>query len=417
MKTTASPPHFHYGWIVLIMGTLVVFGVLGLARFGYTLLLPSMQASLGLDNTQAGVLASANVFGYLALSLIGGMLAARYGPRKVIAVGVALVGGGMALTGLAQGFLPAAVWRLLTGLGSGASNVPVMGLMTAWFAAKRRGLASGVVVSGSSLAIILIGPTVPHILAANGENGWRVTWVIFGGVTLALAALAWLLLRDHPGDKGLGPLGDDSDAPPLPRPARQPVEWRRVYRSGAVWHLGLVYAAFGFSYIIYITFFTKYLIAEAGYTQGAAGSLFMTMGWFSLLCGLLWGTISDVSGRKLALMGVYLFHAIAFSLFALWPTRTGLTVSAVLFGLSAWSIPAIMTAACGDLLGSRLAPAALGFLTLFFGIGQALGPGVAGAIADAIGSFAPAFLLAGGVSILGLIGSFLLRPAAAVQDA
>ncbi len=417
METTPATHRLHYGWIVLIMGTLVVFGVLGLARFGYTMLLPAMQTSLKLDNTQAGVLASANVVGYLALSLIGGMLAARYGPRRVIALGVALVGGGMALTGLAGGFLAAAVWRLLTGVGSGASNVPVMGLMTAWFAPRRRGLASGIVVSGSSLAIILIGPTVPRILAANGENGWRLTWIVFGGVTLALAVLVWLLLRDHPGDKGLGPLGDESDEPPPPRPARRPVDWPRVYRSGAVWHLGLVYSAFGFAYIIYITFFTKYLIAEAGYTAAAAGSLFMTMGWFSLLCGLLWGTVSDVIGRKLALMGVYLFHAIAFSLFALWPTPAGLTVSAVLFGLSAWSIPAIMSATCGDLLGSRLAPAALGFLTLFFGIGQALGPGVAGAIADAAGSFAPAFLLAGGVSVLGLVGSFLLRPAVTIQEA
>ena len=59
-------------------------------------------------------------------------------------------------------------------------------------------------------------------------------------------------------------------------------------------------------------------------------------------------------------------------------------ISAILFGLSAWSIPAIMAAACGDALGPRLAPAALGFITLFFGIGQALGPAVAGAIAGVV---------------------------------
>ena len=142
----------------------------------------------------------------------------------------------------------------------------------------------------------------------------------------------------------------------------------------------------------------------------------MTMGWVSLLCGLIWGTVSDAIGRKRALIIVYLIHAAAFSLFAVWPTPTGFTLSAILFGLSAWSIPAIMAAACGDLLGPRLAPAALGFITLFFGIGQAIGPSLAGAIADATGQFSPAYLLAGGVALLGAVGASLLRPAAAGRN-
>ncbi|MCD6360682.1 MAG: hypothetical protein J7M38_07400, partial [Armatimonadetes bacterium] len=49
----------HYGWVVLAMSTLVVFGSLGLARFGYTVVLPAMQEGLGLDNTHAGALATA----------------------------------------------------------------------------------------------------------------------------------------------------------------------------------------------------------------------------------------------------------------------------------------------------------------------------------------------------------------------
>lgn len=54
--------------------------------------------------------------------------------------------------------------------------------------------------------------------------------------------------------------------------------------------------------------------------------------------------------------------------------------------------------------------AALGFVTLFFGLGQAAGPAVTGGLADATASFAPAFLLAAGVAFLGGIGSLLLRP-------
>lgn len=229
-------------------------------------------------------------------------------------------------------------------------------------------------------------------------------------LTLLLAIGCVLLLRDRPSEVGLKPFGAGSgDLAVDPRPEALP--WARVYRSAPVWHLGIVYVGFGFSYIIYMTFFIKFLVAEAGYSQQAAGGLFMAMGWLSLVCGLVWGAISDAVGRKSALATVYLIHTVAFGLFALWPTPSGFTLSAILFGLSAWSIPAIMAASCGDVLGPRLAPAALGFITLFFGLGQAMGPTVAGAIADSAGSLSPAFLLAAGAALLGAIGASLLRPA------
>ena len=139
----------------------------------------------------------------------------------------------------------------------------------------------------------------------------------------------------------------------------------------------------------------------------------MLMGVISMFCGLIWGTISDRIGRKYALAGVYIMHVAAFSLFGLWTETPGFIFAIILFGLSAWSIPAIMTAACGDILGPRLAPAALGFITLFFGIGQAVGPSIAGAMADAADSFLPAYLFAAGIALLGAIGALLLRPVSA----
>jgi sugar phosphate permease len=400
----------HRGWLVLLVGALVVFGALGLARFGYTMLLPPMQAALGLDNTQAGALATANLAGYLTLAVLGGVLASHVGPRVVIAGGLAVAALGMLLTALADSFGAALGWRALTGMGSGASNVPVMALLAAWFAPRRRGLAAGIGVTGSSLALILLGWLVPGLLTKLGEDGWRVSWLAFAGATLGLAILALAVLRNSPADVGLRPLGAGPEGASGggARPADAP-NWGSVYRSGVIWHVGLVYVAFGFSYIIYMTFFTKYLVAEAHYTPVEAGRLFMTMGWVSLLCGLVWGWVSDHIGRKAALVIVYLVQAAAFGLFALWPSPVGLTLSAVLFGLTAWSIPAIVAALCGDLLGARLAPAGLGFVTLFFGVGQAVAPSVAGAVADAAGSLAPAMLLAAGVAVLGAVGSLLLR--------
>jgi MFS family permease len=406
-----AAPRLDYCWVVLAAGTLVVFAALGLGRFGYTVVLPAMQQGLRMDNTQAGAMASMNLAGYLALSAIGGALAARLGPRRVISAGLVLAGAGMLCTGMANGFLSATLWRVVTGFGSGAANIAVMGMWGAWFPLSRRGLAAGVAVTGSSLALIFTGFLVPRLLAAGGAAGWRLCWHVYGVATLLIAILSFSLIRSH--RSTVGTEDPVRSGAPLD-PARLPgLQWGLVYRSPQVWRLGLVYVAFGFSYIIYMTFFVKRLMADGGYSREAAGALFMTMGWASLLCGFLWGWVSDLIGRRLALVIVYLLHTAAFALFALWPAPPGFTLSAVIFGLSAWSIPAIMAAACGDLLGPRLAPAALGFITLFFGIGQAVGPSVAGALADVAGSFTPAFLLAAGVALTGAIGAALLPPVAA----
>jgi len=407
-----SADRLHYAWVVLAVITLVVFGALGLARFGYSMVLPSMQTRLNLTNAQTGMLATANLVGYVALSAVGGALAGRLGARSVASAGLLVAGAGMLLTGLTVGFPDAAAWRFLTGIGSGAGNVSVMGLLSAWFAARRRGLAAGIAVSGSSLGLICLGPLVPRVLSAYGEAGWRVCWFIFGGTTFLLAIASFALLRNRPSELGLDRIGALPGGE-HPGPGSGGLSWRDVYLSGAVWHLGLVYTAFGFSYIIYMTYFVKRLVDEGGYARGDAGSLFMMVGWFSLVCGLIWGGVSDRIGRKAALIIVYMIHSVAFGLFALCPVPAGFTISAILFGLSAWSIPAIMAAACGDILGPRLAPAALGFITVFFGIGQAAGPSVAGVMADAAGSFSPAFSLAAVVALLGALGSASLRPAAA----
>jgi sugar phosphate permease len=406
---SGDPRALHYGWVILAASTLTVLGCIGFARFGYTMILPSMQTALGLSNTQTGGLATANSLGYLALALVGGFIASRYGPRRVVAASMVLTGAAMALTGLVNSFCVALVWRAVAGAGSGGSNVPIMSLLSAWFGPRRRGLATGIAVGGSSLALVATGYLVPLILDAHRADGWRYSWFALGAAVGLLGLLGLALLRDRPGEKGLRPIGAEADNAPLLDQASS-LDWGRVYRSGAVWRLALVYIAFGLSYIIYVTYFAKYLQDEAGYTKEAAGNLWALVGWASIFCGLIWGAVSDLIGRKYGLALVYLLQAVSYATFALWQSPAGYTASAVIFGLTAWSIPGIVAAACGDYVGARMAPAALGFVTLFFGLGQAAGPTVAGWLIDVTDSLGPALLLASGVSLLGGVGSLLMRP-------
>lgn len=410
---------WHYGWVVLVVGTLTVLGSIGLARFGYTLILPAMQDGLGLSNTQTGVLATANFLGYLGLAVSGGALASRYRPRWVIGASMVVTGLAMVITGTVTNFGGALLWRLVTGVGSGGANVPVMSLVPSWFTARKRGMAAGVAVGGSSLGLALMGPLIPRVLESGAVNSWRYSWFILGAAVLLCAVLSLTLLRDRPEEEGLSPVGSpvagERRAPGMRScaraagPAALP-DWSRVYRNRALWHLAIVYVAFGFSYVIYSTFFAKYLMAEAGYTRRAAGNLWAVIGWISIFSGIGWGALSDQIGRKHALALVYAIQAFSFTTFALWQARAGHVASVLAFGLTGWSIPGIMAAACSDYTGAQLAPAAFGFTTLFFGLGQVAGPTVAGLLADGTGTFRPAFLLAGGIALMGALGSVLLQP-------
>jgi MFS family permease len=408
-QTSRQSGGLHYGWIIAIMSVVTVLGALGLARFGYTMILPSMKEGLGLTDSQAGDLATGNMIGYLVMAVTCGYLASRFGPRIVITIFMCIISGSMILTGVAPTFQAALLGRLLTGVGSGGTNVPVMGLLPAWFTAKRRGLATGMAVSGSSFGMVITGFLVPVILNRWGPLGWRYSWFFLAGFALVIAVLGYVILRNHPRDKGLSPIGATEAEAAAPVTRSSALQWGLVYRAAPVWHLALIYILFGFSYIIYTTFFARYLTWEAGFTTEAAGALWSTVGMVSIISGFIWGSVSDVVGRKYGLAIVYFLQFLCFTIFGLWKAPAGYYLSALLFALTAWSIPGIMAAASGDLLGARLAPAALGFITLFFGIGQACGTFIGGRIADLFGSYTVAFVIAGAAALVGAIASLFLR--------
>ncbi len=402
---------FHYGWVVIFTGLLVTIGAHGFGRMSYTLILPAMKDGLHFDYAQLGLLGTGNFIGYLFMAIIGGFLAAKFGARIVIALALLLMGITMFLTGLAETFGSAFAMRLLTGLGNGASYVPAMALGSAWFAMDRRGFATGIVSGGIGCGTMIAGLVVPLILASHGTEGWRFAWYYLGGAVLVIAGIAAMLIRSRPDDMGLQQVGAKEMTIPanVPKAAAAPLDWSGIYKIGPVWYLGLVYFMYGFSYIIYVTFFAAYLIKEMGMGPAEAGSLWAILGGLSIFCGVLWGGLSDKLGRAWGATLAYLVLAISYGVFALLQVKTGFYLSAIVFGLTAWSIPTIMAAAAGDLVGPRLAPAGLGFITLFFGIGQALGPYVGGKLADMTQSFMYSFLLAVGVSICGAVLSLRLR--------
>lgn len=241
---------FHYGWVVIFTGLLVTIGAHGFGRMSYTLILPAMKEGLHFSYTQLGLLEMGNFVGYLFMALVGGLLAARFGPRRVIALALVLMGLTLVGMGTARGFGFALAMRVLTGLGNGAAYVPAMALGAAWFAMRLRGLATGIVTAGIGAGTMIAGLMVPPIIAAFGAEGWRHAWYALGAAVLGIAVVAALLLRTSPAELGLAPIGargDEAPASPPQGAKPAPFQWGQVYRQGRIWYLGFVYFMYGFS--------------------------------------------------------------------------------------------------------------------------------------------------------------------------
>ncbi|MBN1629082.1 MAG: YbfB/YjiJ family MFS transporter, partial [Thermoleophilia bacterium] len=118
---------------------------------------------------------------------------------------------------------------------------------------------------------------------------------------------------------------------------------------------------------------------------------------------------SDRIGRGRALAGNLFMQGVGAALFALWPSTAGLVISAILCGLAALAVPGIVGAGCGDQFGPKLASASLGFVTIFIGVGQVIGPYLAGQMADSFGSLKYSYVLSAGIFLVGAIVAMFLR--------
>ncbi len=398
-----SSNRFHYGWVIVLVGTLTIAACLGLARFAFGMLLPSMSVALGMTYGEMGFLGTGNFAGYLAAVAASPFLLRRITPRLLIASALVLIS--VCMFGISVGGSYSAVLVLYTfvGIGSGLANIPLMVLVSYWFRRQRRGRAAGLMVIGSGFAIIFSGFLIPALNARFGESGWRASWIVLGLIVLAIAAVAAVLIRNDPADKGLEPAGIPGNIDYDPAETRGRFTVLRI-----LGHLGGLYFIFGATYVIYGTFIVTTMIEEYGFVEASAGQFWSWVGFFSLFSGVVFGILSDRIGRRGGLMAVFAVQTLAYLLAGSKLGTPAIFASVVLYGIAVFAIPAIMAAAVGDYLGKARAAAAFSMITFCFAIGQTLGPALAGMVAETTGTFTGSYLASAGLTSIGAVLSYFL---------
>jgi MFS family permease len=356
-----------------------------------------------------GLIGTGNFVGYMLSVVLAGIVARAIGARWTIAAGLLLVGTSMVLVSRAMGFMEILTLYVITGLGSGLANVPMMGLVSHWFSRSKRGRAAGTMLMGNGFAIVFAGLLIPFVHASLGAEGWRTNWRILGTLSVCIAAVAGYFLRNRPQGAAQRPPeatgGAAADAGSTATAEKSAQRWVMV-------HLGCIYALFGATYAVYATFIVTTMVNERGFGEGSAGRFWAAVGALSIVSGPLFGWLSDRLGRKLGMQVVYTLFTISYALVAADLPNPFLYLSIGIFGLAVWSIPTIMTAAVGDYVAPDRAVRAFGFVTLFFGAGQIAGPAMAGAMADLTGNFNMAFGCAAVLTAGAVVLTQFLKPPA-----
>lgn len=374
-----SSPHQRHEPVLAtaLAGAIAMAVAMGLGRFFYTPVLPAMMAGLGLGPAEAGWIASANYAGYLVGAILASYGWAEGMERRVAVWGLVATALLLLAMGLSShSFLLAAI-RFL----AGAASAFVMVFTTAivlshGLAAGRASVQSthfGGVGAGISLSALMFGV----LLLAGG--GWRLAWMLAG--LMALAGLAVVVAKL--------PAGVVRAGPPRKEP---PLVWSRAMVA-----LTLAYGIFGFGYIVTATFLVAIVRQSGGGSMFEAG-VWLATGLAAAPSVAIWTPLAHRYGSIRIFSIGCLIEAAGVAASVLLPLPFGPLIGGLLLGGTF-----VMVTAFGLQAGRQLAiespRRALALMTAAFGIGQILGPVVAGYLTDWTGSYTPASLAAA-VSLL-----------------
>jgi MFS family permease len=421
----------HPAWIVAAVTFLALISAAAF-RSSTGVLIEPVEREFGWSREATSSAISLNLILYGLTAPFAAALMERFGVRRVCASALVLVAAGTGLTLLmSQVWQLIVLWGLVVGLGSGSMAL-VFGAIVAnrWFV-RNRGLVMGVFSAGSATGQLVILPVVAW-LAAN--VGWRWSAALVAGLSLALAPLVLLLLRDRPQEAGVQALGAAQPdlelvvaaaGPEMAGPvvAVQPeprqnaarvalAELRRSSSSLSFWVLFGTFFVCGWSTNGLIQ--THFIAAahDHGMPPTTAASLLALIGVFDIIGTVASGWLSDRIDPRILLFAYYGLRGM--SLLAA-PSLLSDRVSAplmlfvVFYGLDWVATVPPTVALCRTIFGVERSGVVFGWVFAGHMIGAGVAAQVAGTIREATGTYSQAWWLAGLLCVVAAFTIWLVQ--------
>lgn len=376
------------GWTAVALVGLGAVVAQAFGRFTYSVLLPAIRNDLDHSNTVAGLLGTTNVLAYLVGTFVVASLTTRYRLLTVMRSGFAFSLAGLAGASVAPNAVVLGVALFSMGFGGALIWVPSPAIAARAVGEHRRGLAVGAVGGGIGTGIVITGQLARVVREQSGDGAWRDVYRIdlALGIVAVLTIVAFLRHREGaPSRQKVGGAGFGS--------LKQMPGWVAI--TGA-------YTAYGFCYLIAISFLTSRLEDDAGYTESLASTMFTLVGLGAVVGGILMGVIADRIGERITLV-------VGFCVFAgaLIGILTGVVaivvVGAIVIGLMFGGLPSVVIGyvvrnTSAEAFGPSFAAA-----TFAFGVAQVTSPQLGGLLADLTGDFTVVFVVAIGFALSGAV--------------
>jgi len=336
--------------------------------------------------------------------IVAGRVSDRFGPRLVVTGCGLFLGIGYLLTSQIS-----AIWQLylfygvLASVGMG-SVVPLLSAVARWFV-KRRGLVTGVVVSGIGAGTMIVPPVATQLITTYG---WRTSYIIIGVIALVLIVVAAQFLRHDPSQVGQLPYGAGEVEAESSDLEAKGFSLQEAIRSRQFWILCALYFSFLFGQQTMMVHIVPHA-TDLGISAVSAASILSVIGGLSIAGRIGMGSAGDRIGNKPSIVIVFILMSVA--LFWLLGAKElwMFYLFAVVFGFGYGGLIALQSPTVAQLFGLRAHGVILGMVIFGATIGGAIGPLVAGRIFDITGGYQLIFLICAVLSVVGLILALTLR--------
>lgn len=382
---------------VAFAGMLLMIVGMGIGRFAYTPLLPGLREALGWSLAQAGDVASANYFGYVAGALAAATIASRSLQRRWLVAGAI---GSVLTTAAGAAVLSGYGWLALRA-GSGLASAFILVLGTSMVSRRllvlgRPGLIAlhfaGVGI-GIVLSVLLIEAARVAGLSVFGQ------WALLGIACVVCTIPALIMLFGAKGGTSARVAGMDAHATPAAVAGGTPAGQASPTAGRLLGRLIVAYGLFGFGYVVTATFIVEMArgLPDARIAEPLA---WLAVGLCAMPSTAFWQWVAARLGTWRALRIAFATEAVGVLLAGYGGGVVALVVGGGLLGGTFVGITAIGLAA-----GRRIAPEradrVMGWMTAAFGLGQWVGPAVAGRLAEASGGFGLPSMVAAGLLVIG----------------